>query len=231
LKYPFGTVVAIDGPASSGKTAVGGRAAEDLEMAFISTGKMYRASAVLLRCADFPASRVGNRKAVGLIKGATMLYTSNQRVLVNGHDVTNLLGDPETTALTPHVAQVPEIREHLVAWQREFVESHGGTVMEGRDIGTVVFPNTPMKFFLDASPEIRALREHKKDMEAGRHGKSVRELADAIRERDRMDSERAISPLIKASDAEVIDTSPYDISEVVQRVVDTTRRRLRSVAA
>ena len=231
MTYPFGTVIAIDGPAASGKTTVGRRVAENLGMPFVSTGKMYRACAVLLRCANFSPSSVGTSRAVGLIRKASMSYQPDQRVIVNGHDVTKLLGDPETTALTPYVAQVPEIREHLVLLQREMVAGKGGTVMEGRDIGSVVFPDALVKFFLDASPEVRASREHRRNAEAGRNGKTVSELADEIRERDRMDSERAVSPLIVAVDARVIDTSPYDIDEVVELLTRISKLRLRSIAA
>jgi len=205
-------VVAIDGPAASGKSTVAKRVAKALGIVFVSSGLMYRAFtwkvvASEVDPADGDAVRdllegtrfdCGEEGGVGTIR-------------VDGR----VLGEAELSSETVNravslVAAIPEVRERLVAEQRRYGAARG-VVMEGRDIGSVVFPDTPHKFYIDASPEVRARR------------RLAEGIADSVAERDRIDSSRKASPLVIPSDAVVVDSSDLTVEEVVEEVLDRLR--------
>lgn len=212
-----GMVIAIDGPAASGKSTVARRVAEALGFDFVSTGEMYRAVAWLL----LQQARPGEEKGCHLQQSAAAARITD---LLDSHppearfengvctlrlgelDPMPFLHDWEVAARVSEVARIPEVRERLVAFQRAIAAGRR-VVMEGRDIGTVVFPETAFKFFIDAAPEIREARRRAQ----GR--------LDAIAERDRMDSSRPVAPLAAAADAVRIDTSHLTAEEVTARIL------------
>jgi cytidylate kinase len=164
--------------------------------------------------------------AVSALAQRTEFDVSDGRVRVDGHDVATAIRTPEMDIAASLVARQPGVREALIARQRA-LGAHGGVVMEGRDIGTVVFPGADVKIFLDASPEERARRRATDPAHAsGKGDAAIPEVATALAERDRLDSTRVASPLTVAEDAVVIDTTTLSIGEAVDRVMDVigTRR-------
>jgi cytidylate kinase len=209
-------VVAIDGPAGSGKSTVARRVAEALGLPALDTGAMYRALtwAVLdagIDPSDAPAV-IGVAHALDLDVGPP--------VRVGGRDVSDAIRSAEVSAAVSVVAAVPEVRVRLVAAQREWIEAHGGGVVEGRDIGTVVAPDAVLKIYLVASEEERARRRQRQDdiVEAAGAGDLGATQA-AIRRRDAIDSGRAASPLAVAADAVVLDTTDLSVEGVVAEVL------------
>lgn len=196
-------VIAIDGPGGSGKSTVARAVAERLGLERLDTGSMYRAVTwlVLTQGLD-PAEAANHPVDVGDL------------VTIAGHDVTFAIRSREVTSAVSTVSAVPEVRALLVAQQREWAAKHGGGVIEGRDIGTVVFPDARVKVFLTASEEERARR---RAFEGGQ-GDAAEVTAELAR-RDHLDSSRAASPLAKASDAFEIDTTAMTVSEAVERIV------------
>ncbi len=206
--------IAIDGPAASGKSTVARLIAKELGYTFINTGAMYRAVAwYALQQGANPAD-VAAVKA--LLPGIPLSFGkegASSTVMCEGRVLTTELTEKSTNDNVSAVAAIPEVRALLVQKQREYNEKEA-VVMEGRDIGTVVFPNTPFKFFVTASEEVRAARRAKEG------------ITDSIAERDRKDSERACAPLTMAADARLVDTSDMSIDEVVQLIVSDIRARL-----
>ena len=195
--------IAIDGPAASGKSTVARRLAERLGLIMINTGAMYRAIAwaTLKKKVD-----VSDPEAVvamlGEIAVTCGVKDGESTILIDGIDPGDALREDQVNARVSQVAALPEIRELLVAKQREYLKL-GSLVMEGRDIGSVVFPDTPYKLYIDASEEVRLAR------------RSAEGLTDVVSKRDEEDSKRKNSPLIVAEGATVIDSSEMDIGEVV----------------
>jgi CMP/dCMP kinase len=215
-------IIAIDGPVGSGKSTLARRVAALLGYLYIDTGAMYRSVAlkaqrrgVPLEAADQLAALAGEtridlRQKAGEPEGI-------QQVLLDGEDVTALIRTPEVAQAASKVALVPGVRTVLVAEQRRAGEQ-GGVVMEGRDIGSVVFPEAQLKIFLTASPEIRAERRWREHQQKGDSIDLARTLAEVI-ERDRRDRERATSPLVRAKDAVVVDSTAMEPEEVARLVV------------
>ena len=197
-----GPVVAIDGPAGAGKSTVAAAVAERLGVERLDTGAMYRAVAwaALERGVD-PA----DEPAVAAL-AAELALTLESRVLVDGTDVTAAIRSPEVGRAVSVVAALPAVRRQLVARQRAWVAERGGAVVEGRDIGTVVFPEAPLKVYLTASEEERARRRHD-------------EPPGGVARRDRIDSSRAASPLVQAPDARLLDTTGRSVEDVVEEVL------------
>jgi len=199
---PVGPVIAIDGPAGSGKSTVSRALARRLGIDRLDTGAMYRAVAwaALDRRVD-PA----DRRAVADLAGSLRI-TLGERVEVDGTDVTEAIRGDGVNRAVSVVAANPDVRSVLVQRQRGWVMDHGGGVVEGRDIGSVVFPDAEVKIYLTASPEERARRRPEED-------------AAALSRRDRLDSTRAVSPLGVADGARVIDTTDRPVEDIVDEVV------------
>lgn len=219
-------VVALDGPAGTGKSTVARAVAERLGLAYVDTGAMYRAvtwaarrdglvdDAGVVVVPGVELGRLVERLDLGLgLDGAT------GRITVDGTDVTAAIRGPEVTAAVSAVSAVPEVRAVLRPRQRAMVEAAGGGVVEGRDMGTVVFPDATLKVYLTARPEVRAARR------AAESGGDVAAIAAAMARRDGADSSRADSPLSQAADAVVVDTSDLTVAQVVDRVAGEARAR------
>lgn len=216
-------VVAIDGPAGAGKSTIAKLAAEKLGYAYIDTGAMYRSVAWKFLQTDKPFDE---DFISGLSK--TMLIDFKpeakiNRVFVDGTEVTDAIRTPEVTAIVSRVAAIGAVREAMVDQQRRMGEA-GGVLMDGRDIGTVVFPNAQLKIFLTASVEERARRRYAEMVAKGQQV-DLQQLQADIAERDKQDSERAISPLRQAEDALLLDTSDMGISEVTDRILQLVQER------
>ncbi len=203
-------LVAIDGPAGSGKSTVARAVAARLDVAYLDTGAMYRsvALAALERGVD-PADGDALAKLA-----ASLDIAVGERVSVDGVDVTAAIRGPDVTRVVSAVSAHPPVRAELVRRQRRWAEEHAGGVVEGRDIGTAVFPDADVKVFLTASEQERARRRQRDD-----GAPNVDAVAADIKRRDEIDSTRAASPLRPADDAVVIDTTGHTVDEVVDRVV------------
>jgi cytidylate kinase len=208
-------VIAIDGPAGAGKSTVTRAVARNLGFTYLDTGAMYRSVtlAVLGKRAD-----TDDKSKIAEIANSIKIDFEGEKVFVDGRDVTAMIRSSEVTKATPHIAAYPEVREAMVKQQRHLFEK-GGYVAEGRDTGTVVAPEAPLKVFLTATPQERARR---RSLETGEPSEDV--LA-AIEERDRLDSVRKLSALKPAEDAVVLDTTGRSIDEVVSEIVDLARDR------
>jgi CMP/dCMP kinase len=203
-------VIAIDGPAGSGKSTVARAVADRLAMDYLDTGAMYRAVA-------FAAIRRGidpaDAEPVSRLARDLELEVADT-VMVDGVDATIEIRSPEVTRAVSAVAANPEVRTELVRRQREWAAAHGGGVIEGRDIGTVVFPAADLKVYLDANDAERATRRSKEMLDL-----HYDEVAADIARRDHVDSTRSASPLAVADDAVRLDTTGQSIEEVVESVV------------
>jgi cytidylate kinase len=210
-------VIAIDGPAGSGKSTVARQVAARLGLDYLDTGAMYRAVA-------FEAIRRGidpdDGATVGELARQVELSVAD-RVVVNGVDATVEIRGPEVTRAVSVVAANPEVRRELVLRQREWAETHRGGVVEGRDIGTVVFPGAPLKVYLTASEDARAARRSREMLD-----REYDKVAADMARRDRIDSTRAASPLTAADDAVHLDTTELDAEQVVEEVMRLAAERM-----
>ena len=211
-------IIAIDGPVGSGKSTLARRVAEVMSYVYIDTGAMYRALALkALRrgiSLDAPDQLVALARETRIDLRA---QDGTQRVFLDGEDVTAAIRTPEVSQAASKVAVVPGVRQVLVAEQRRAGEQ-GGVVMEGRDIGSVVFPDAGLKIFLTASPEVRAERRWHEHQQKGEAIDLARTLEE-IRERDQRDRGRSTSPLVRAPDAVVVDSTAMEPEEVARLVV------------
>lgn len=215
-------IVAIDGPSGAGKGTVARAVAARLGYRHIDTGAMYRALAwkALQESLD-----VADEHAVAALAARVAFELDAGRVRIDGHDVAHEIRTPEMDKAAAAVARHPSVRRALVARQRHYGEG-GGIVMEGRDIGTVVFPNADVKVYLDASPEERARRRAADPAHASSKTARLSDVASALAERDKSDSTREASPLTVAEDAVVVDTTGVKIEEVIERVLSLVNSRL-----
>src|SRR5262245_9449400 len=216
-------IIAIDGPSGAGKGTVARALAEHLHYRHIDTGAMYRAVAWKARQANVD---LADASAVAEIAGRAV-FQIDGRVVIDDNDVTAEIRTPEIDQAAAVVARHPPVRAVLVEHQRRYGKA-GGLVMEGRDIGTVVFPQADVKFYLDASPEERA-RRRKTDVAhaASRVTAGVEAVAQALEARDLSDRTRPVSPLTRADDAIYIDTTGVPVGEVVQKVLSIVTERMR----
>ena len=215
-------VVAIDGPAGAGKSTVAQLAARKLGCTYIDTGAMYRAVAWKTLQQEKP---VTDELILDVVKDVhvELAYVEGKTtVSVDGTDVTGEIRTPEVTAIVSQVAALGPVRSRMVELQRRMA-AKGSVLMDGRDIATSVLPDANVKIFLTASIEERARRRFKEMQEKG-YNVSLEELQKDIAARDKADSEREISPLVQAPDAELLDTSHMGIDEVVQAIIDRCRR-------
>ena len=210
--------IAVDGPVASGKTAVGRRVAQRLGWRFVDTGAMYRA---VTRAALEEGTDLGDVRALARLAASLEMRVisgeGGDRLLVNGQDVTEQLRDARIEREVSLVAKVPGVRSAMVGEQRAMARE-GPIVMAGRDIGTVVLPEAKVKVFLKASAEERARRRFRELQEMGREPVFLRVKDDLLR-RDKIDSERAESPLRPAEAAVQIDTDDVEIEEVVEKII------------
>ncbi|MEH7094762.1 (d)CMP kinase [Neobacillus vireti] len=217
--------IAIDGPAAAGKSTVAKIVAERLSYIYIDTGAMYRA---------LTYKAINNQ--LDLEDEASLLDTllstvielkpsdTGQLVILDSCDVTDLIRTSEVTNSVSYVARQPKVREEMVKRQQAFA-TEGGVVMDGRDIGTHVLPNAEVKVFLLASVEERAERRHAENLEKG-FPSDLEKLKEEIAQRDKIDSERAVAPLKKASDAIEIDTTSLTIPDVVEKIMALVNERI-----
>ncbi len=208
-------IIAIDGPSGAGKGTVAREVAARLGYRHVDTGAMYRAVA-------WKAGRDGidltDESSVAGVGERATFDLDRGRITIDGHDVAAAIRTPEIDRASAIVARHPGVRRVLVARQRAIGE-RGGVVMEGRDIGTVVFPQADVKIYLDATPEERARRRAADPAHASSKGAQLADVATALAERDKLDSTRAVSPLAVAADAIVIDTTGLSVSEVIEKVI------------
>ena len=211
-------VIAVDGPAGAGKSAVGRRVAEALGLPFVDSGLFYRAVAWLAH-----EGGVASDDVAGLVAIASRpdLGVEGGRIYAGDRDLTDLVHRPEINLNLSAISQVPEVRDAINERQRRLAAS--GVVMVGRDIGTVVFPDTPYKFFLIASLAERVRRRLAQKAKRGERAAAA-EMEREIAARDVADSTRAVAPLRPAPDAVVIDTDGLAVDEVVKRLVSQVRR-------
>lgn len=215
-------VIAIDGPAGAGKSTVSRLVAAKSGLEYLDTGAMYRAVAhrILRRGLD-----AGDPDVAGDAAEAVAITLEQGRLTVDGEDATEAIRGAEVTGLVSIVAAVPRVRDAMRGQQREWIRAHGGGVVEGRDIGTVVFPDAVVKVFLTADPAERARRRIDQDG----HDESRRaEVEHSMRERDRIDSSREDSPLRPAPDAVLLDSTHMSADEVADRIVELFRERDRA---
>lgn len=212
------SIIAIDGPVGSGKSTLARRVADMMGYVYVDTGAMYRAIALkaLRRRVSLDAAH-----ELEILASETRIdlraHDGVQHVFIDGDDVTAAIRSPDVAQAASKVAVVSGVRHTLVAEQRR-AGQQGGVVMEGRDIGSVVFPDADLKIFLTASPEIRAERRWREHQQKGDSIDLARTLEE-IHERDRRDLERATSPLVRAADAVVVDSSAMEPDEVARLVV------------
>ena len=217
-------VVAIDGPAGAGKSTIAKLAAEKLGYAYIDTGAMYRSVAwkFLQTGREFDEAYISELANTMIIEFKPEAKIN--RVFVDGTEVTEAIRTPEVTAIVSRVAAIGAVREAMVEQQRRMGEI-GGVLMDGRDIGTVVFPHAQLKIFLTASVEERARRRYKEMVEKGQQVE-LAQLQEDIAARDKQDSERAISPLRQADDALLLDTSDMSIAQVTDKILQLVQERV-----
>jgi CMP/dCMP kinase len=216
-------IIAIDGTAGSGKSTTARLVAERLNYLHIDTGAMYRAAAfAVLKGKIDPVDRASVEKVVAESK-IRLQNTNGTEVLLNDHPVTDEIRKSEVTAIVSQISSYPMVRQRMVEEQRA-IGRNGGVVLEGRDIGTVVFPHADIKFFFVADVEERARRRCKELAERGEPADFEKILND-IKARDHSDSTRAVSPLKKAADAITIDTSSISIHEQVEEVIRIVRKK------
>ena len=218
------SVIAIDGPAASGKSTVAGLVAERLNIPYLNTGNMFRAVAFYLLDRGFDFDSFDRKKLSALLAEMELDYKASEEGFVlqlNGRTLAGEIRQPEVTSFVSSVAASAAVRKLLLQLQRRYA-AHGLIVMEGRDIGTVVFPDAAYKFFITASPLVRAQRRLKQSDEVV-DGATLQHVADEIARRDQLDSTRAIAPLCQAADAALIDTSDLTIDEVVEQIVSKVK--------
>jgi len=228
--------IAIDGPAGSGKSTVARRVAQMLGYLYLDSGAMYRALALKALRQQVTLDNEGALEE--LARGTHIELKSptpeqeaagaKNRVFLDGEEVTPEIRTAEVAQAASRLAAIAGVRKVLVAEQQR-AGAGGGIVMEGRDIGTVVFPNAELKIFLDASPEVRAERRWKEHQEKG-EAMALAQVVEEVRERDRRDRERKVSPLVRATDAVLVDNTAMDAEETARLIVMLAREREKELA-
>ena len=211
-------VVAIDGPAGAGKSTIAKALAARLGVRYLDTGAMYRA---VTFAAMSSGIELNDQNLVADLTRKSKMLLTDESVVINGLDATVAIRSSEVTAAVSTVAANSQVRTELRERQRQWIADHNGGVVEGRDIGSVVFPDATLKVYLTASPIVRARRR------VAQSGGNVDEIATSIASRDLQDSSRSDSPLTQTDDAVIIDTSDRSIDEVVAHLVDLTNKTSR----
>ena len=217
-------VVAIDGPSGVGKGTVARAIARSLQWRYIDTGAMYRAVAWKTQ---YEGRSLDDEDGIVVVAKNAEFEMRDRGISIDGHDVTSVIRTPEIDNAATVVARIAQVRALLVARQRGYAEV-GPLVMEGRDIGTVVFPDAAVKIYLDATPEERAVRRSKDPSHGLSKVGEIEVVANALERRDRLDRTRHASPLTTASDAKVIDTTGVSIDSVVSRVLKIVNKQINN---
>lgn len=215
--------IAIDGPAAAGKSTVAKNIAKKLNIVYIDTGAMYRA--LTLKALDKNIDIKDEQALIQLLKATEIELVqqeNEQKVLLDGYDVTEDIRNQKVTNVVPYVAEHKQVREELVRRQRKLADRIS-VVMDGRDIGTHVLPDAELKIFLIASVEERAKRRHQENVEKG-FPSDLAQIMKEIKERDERDSNRATSPLVQAEDAIAIDTTSLSIEEVTEKNLQEVKK-------
>lgn len=228
--------IAIDGPAGSGKSSVARRVAEVLGYLYLDSGAMYRALALKALQRGVPLEEEERLQGLAAethieLKPPTAEQEKagpKNRVFLDGVEVTDGIRTGEVAQAASRLATIAGVRHVLVAEQQR-AGAGGGVVMEGRDIGTVVFPSAELKIFLEACPEVRAERRWKEHQEKG-DALNIFQVLEEVRERDRRDRERKVSPLIRAADAVLVDNTAMDVEETARLIVMLARERAKETA-
>lgn len=216
-------IIAIDGPAGAGKSTVSRRLAKRLGYTYIDTGAMYRALAwKALQLGLSLDDEAGLTRLAETSRIVLQGEPDNLRVLIDGQDVTELIRSQQISDATSQISTIAGVRHALVAEQRRMGQP-GGVVLDGRDIGTQVFPHADVKFYLDATLDVRAERRMAEELSRGRR-LTLEQARDEVQQRDRRDSKRAVSPLQRAEDAIYIDSSEMTVEEVVEQMLAAIQR-------
>jgi cytidylate kinase len=222
-------VVAIDGPAGTGKSSVSKGLAEALRARYLDTGGMYRMVTLAVQRAGVdPTDADAVATLASSVQMSVAYRPDGDRYLLAGEDVSAEIRGDEVTRTVSAVSSVPAVRTRLVALQQQMANEPGSVVVEGRDIGTVVLPDAPVKIFLTASAETRARRRNDQNVAAGLPDDYEGVLADVLR-RDHLDSTRAVSPLRAAADAVVVDTSDMSEAQVIAHLLELVEQRSGAV--
>ena len=224
--------IAIDGPAGSGKSSVARLVAQKLGYLYLDSGAMYRAVALnalqnggIALSSESELVKLAEESRIELRPVPPTLHDPciHNCVLLDDQDVTQAIRTNEVAQAASRVATVPRVRQILVAQQRQ-AGAGGGVVMEGRDIGTVVFPNAELKIFLEATAEARAQRRWKEHAEKG-EALTIEQVLDEVHQRDQRDTQRKVSPLVRAADAVLVDNTAMDVEETARLIVQIARER------
>ena len=219
-------IIAIDGPVGAGKSVAARELARDLGYSYLNTGAMYRAVALAAREAGIRPDEPNVEERLRPVLAGLKLKFDGEKILLNGRDISREISEPEIGDLASRLSALRTVRERMRELQRA-AGSAGGVVMEGRDIGTAIFPDAEFKFFLDADVKVRSARRYE---ELKKKGASIteREVLDQLIERDRRDSGRELAPLKRADDAIVIDTTKLSIKDVVAAMKAKIKARINA---
>ncbi len=211
-------IIAIDGPAASGKSSVAKLLAQRLNYLYIDTGAMYRAITLLALRSHVDLK---DQQAISKLLNDCNIQVGKKFIYLNGEDVTSAIRSNAVTENVSLISSYPKVREAMMAKQRE-IGKDGGVVMDGRDIGTFVFPNADIKVYQTADTQTRALRRYQENQIHGR-SMTLKEVEDDIIRRDKFDSSREYAPLKKANDAVVIDTTSLSVDQTVNKILDLVK--------